>query len=145
MQKAPTIIKARLILYDQGRILLLKQTKPNGGNYTLVGGTVESEEYARQTLIRESEEEAGIILHQNDLSLVHVMHKVGKNQQRIGLYFKASKWQGELRAKETEKFKAARWFDLDELPKNLTESVQIVLRSYKKGIFYSELHRGVKL
>ena len=48
----PTVIKARVILYDQGRILLLKQTTPNGGNYTLVGGTVEAEEYAREALIR---------------------------------------------------------------------------------------------
>lgn len=139
MAKAPTIIKARLILYDQGRILLLKQTKPNGGNYSLVGGTVESTEYARDALVRESLEEAGVILNPKDLTLVHVMHKVGKKEQRVGLYFKASKWEGELRALEKEKFKAARWFDLDDLPKNLTETVRIVLRSYRKGIVYSEL------
>lgn len=139
MAKTPTIIKARLILYDQGRILLLKQTKPNGGNYTLVGGTVESEEFARMALIRESKEEAGIIIYENDLTLVHVMHKVGRKNQRIGLYFKAIKWEGKLRALEKDKFKAAKWFDLDELPKNLTETARIVLRSYKKGIMYSEL------
>ena len=56
-----TVVKARVILYDQGRILLLKQTKPNGGNYTLVGGTVEQEEFAVEALIRESKEEAGIM------------------------------------------------------------------------------------
>lgn len=142
MSKAPTTIKARLILYDQGRILLLKQTKPNGGNYTLVGGTVESGEFARQALMRESKEEAGIILQENDLTLVHVMHKRAKHQQRIGLYFKASIWAGELRALEKEKFKKTRWFDLDELPKNLTETARTVLRSYRKGISYSEQLKG---
>ena len=141
MPKTSTIIKTRLILYDQGRILLLKQTKLNGGNYTLVGGSVESEEFARLALIRESKEEAGIILFEKDLTLVHVMHKVGKKQRRIGLYFKASKWEGKLRALEKDKFKAARWFDLDELPKNLTQTARIVLHSYRKGILYSELSK----
>ncbi|PSR14123.1 MAG: NUDIX hydrolase [Bacteroidetes bacterium] len=133
-----TVIKARVILYDQGRILLLKQTKPNGGNYTLVGGTVEAEEYAREALIRESQEEAGIVLKAEDLNLVHVMHKRLVNGHRIGLYFKASRWEGKLRALEKEKFKDAHWFDLDELPKNLTGTVKKVLRCYRRGIFYSE-------
>ena len=134
----PTVIKARVILYDQGRILLLKQTTPNWGNYTLVGGTVEAEEYAREALIRESQEEAGIVLRAEDLNLVHVMHKRLVNGHRIGLYFKASRWEGQLRAREKEKFKDARWFDLDKLPRNLTGTVKKVLRCYRRGIFYSE-------
>jgi ADP-ribose pyrophosphatase YjhB (NUDIX family) len=141
MPKKETVIKARLILYDHGRILLLKQTKPNGGNYTLVGGTVEAEEFAREALIRESREEAGIELQAKDMTLVHVMHKQLKKEHRIGLYFRASKWEGDLRSREKDKFKTVRWFDLDKLPKNLTETVRQVLHSYRKGIFYSERDR----
>lgn len=133
------VIKARVILYDHGRILLLKQTKPNGGNYTLVGGTVEAEEFAQAALIRESREEAGIRLEKKDLTLVHVMHKRSKYEHRIGLYFKASRWEGKLRAREKEKFKAAHWFDLDQLPENTTATAQQVLRCYRRGIFYSEI------
>lgn len=138
MSKPVTVIKARLILYDHGRILLLKQTKPNGGNYTLVGGTVEAEEFAQDALIRESREEAGIELQAKDMTLVHVMHKRLKNEHRIGLYFRASKWEGKLRSREKEKFKTVRWFDLDKLPTNLTDTVREVLRSYRRGVFYSE-------
>lgn len=141
MPTTKTIIKARVILYDHGRILLLQQTKPNGGNYTLVGGTVEHDEFAEQALIRESKEEAGIVLEKKDLTLVHVMHKRSKGEHRIGLYFKASHWEGKLRAREKEKFKAAHWFDLDKLPNNMTPTVQQVLRSYRKGIFYSEMSK----
>ena len=88
-------LKVRLILYHKGKILLLKQTKPNGGNYSLVGGNIESSEFARQTLIRESYEEAGIILQESDLQLVHVLHKTTKKKKahRIVLYFKAYKWE----------------------------------------------------
>lgn len=132
-------IKARLILYHKGKILLLRQTKPNGGNYTLVGGTVESFETARESLIRESFEEAGIRLKAADLRLVHVLHKHKKKQTRIVLYFKAYRWEGELKARETKKFKETEWFALDQLPANLTSTVQHVLDEYRKGILYSEM------
>lgn len=132
-------LKARLILYYKGKILLLKQTKPNGGNYTLVGGNVERYEYARQSLIRESYEEAGILLKEKELKLVHVLHKNKGGSHRVVLYFKAYKWEGELKARETHKFKEAEWFDLDRLPKNLTETISHVLDEYRKGNFYSEM------
>lgn len=132
-------IKARAILYDHGRIMLLKQTKPKGGNYTLVGGTVERTEFARAALIRECLEEAGVHLDPKDLTLVHVLHQKNTTKERITLYFKASRWEGKLRARETDKFKAARWFDLGDLPKNLTPKVRQVLRMYRKGIAYSEM------
>jgi 8-oxo-dGTP diphosphatase len=131
-------LKARLILYYKGKILLLKQTRPNGGNYSLVGGTVEPGETARQSLIRESFEEAGIILQEKDLRLVHVLHKAKKGQQRVILYFKAYRWEGKLKARETHKFHEAEWFDLDHLPKNLTQTVRKILEEYRHGNFYSE-------
>jgi len=65
-----TKYKVRLILYDRGKILLLKQRRGNGGNYTLVGGTVEQHEFARESLIRETLEESNITIEPKDLSLV---------------------------------------------------------------------------
>ncbi len=131
-------LKARLILYHRGKILLLKQTKPNGGNYTLVGGTVESREFARQSLVREAFEEAGVRLRERDLELVHVLHKTIGDDHRLVLYFKAYKWGGELQARETHKFKEVEWFYLDGLPKNLTSTVRHVLQQYRQGNLYSE-------
>jgi 8-oxo-dGTP diphosphatase len=134
-------LKARLILYDRGKILLLKQTKPNGGNYTLVGGTVDKHETARQGVIRESFEEAGLIINKKDLKLVHVLQKIQGDEQRLTLYFKAYKWEGTLESKERKKFKKVEWFDLDELPPNMTATVKHVLTAYRHGILYSELEQ----
>ena len=131
-------LKVRLILYYKGQILLLRQTKPNGGNYTLVGGNIEQEEFAKESLIREAMEEAGIQLRVRDLQLVHVLHKKRNGEQRITLYFKAYRWEGKLKARETHKFKEAEWFHLDELPRNLTETVRHVLEEYRNGHLYSE-------
>ncbi len=139
MDRNKISIKARLILYNKGKILLLKQTKPNGGNYSLVGGTIEFEEYAKEALIRESFEEAGIILKAKDLTLVHVLQKNKKNEQRIILYFKAKKWNGDIKTREPHKFIDAIWFHLDNLPDNITPTVQQALRKYRKGIMYSTI------
>jgi ADP-ribose pyrophosphatase YjhB (NUDIX family) len=134
-----TNLKVRLILYNKGNILLLRQKKSLGGNYTLVGGNIEATEYALEALIRESEEEAGIKLQPEDLQLVHVLHKRTKNKgHRITLYFKATKWNGEIKTGEPNKFKDVVWFSLDNLPANLSETVRHVLQEYRDGVMYSE-------
>ncbi|MCI5081351.1 MAG: NUDIX domain-containing protein [Saprospiraceae bacterium] len=138
MAEPAIILKSRLILYHFGQILLLKQTKPNGGNFTLVGGTIEGHEFARESLVREALEEAAIKIRESDLELVHVLHKRSRFEHRVVFYFITNKWDGNIKALETHKFKAAKWFPIDKLPKNLTGTVQHVLEEYKKGNLYSE-------
>lgn len=131
--------KVRLILYDRGNILLLRQKKSFGGNYTLVGGGIELKEYALEALIRESKEEAGLVLKPEDLQLVHVLHKrTNSNGHRLTLYFKATKWAGKIITGEPNKFKGVDWFSLENLPSNLSETVKHVLQEYRDGNMYSE-------
>ncbi len=132
-------LKVRLILYNKGSILLLRQKRNQGGNYTLVGGTIEYTEFAQQALIREAAEEAGVVLKEQDLQLVHVLHKrTRSNGHRITLYFKATQWEGTLKTGEPNKFKGVAWFSLDNLPANLSETVRHVLQAYRDGRMYSE-------
>ena len=134
-----TNLKVRLILYDKGNILLLRQKKNLGGNFTLVGGTIENTEYALDALIRESKEEAGLLLKAEDLQLVHVLHKrTNNNGHRITLYFKATTWAGKIITGEPNKFKGVEWYSLDKLPSNLSETVSHVLKEYREGRMYSE-------
>jgi 8-oxo-dGTP diphosphatase len=141
MAKFPVSLKARLILIADEKVLLLKQTKPNGGNYTLVGGTIEQSEFAKACIIRESKEEAGIILSKNNLDLVHVLHKRSKSEHRIVLYFKATIFSGAPRSLEPDKFKGVSWFSMNELPDKLTNTVRQILKAYRTNEFYSELEK----
>lgn len=138
MAKSKVYIKVRLILYNKGNILLLRQKKSYGGNFTLVGGTVENMEYARKALIREAKEEAGLIIKKEHLQLVHVLHKKTGKGQRLTLYFKAKKWSGTLKTGEPDKFLGVAWASLHSLPANLTETVRHVLQKYREGKMYSE-------
>ncbi len=139
MAKTKILLKARLIVEDQGQILLLKQTTKNGGNYTLVGGTVEDYEFARKALIRESFEESGIVIQARDLQLVHTLHKKKDEKTRIVLYFKATNWTGNIRSGEPKKFKKVAWFPIDDLPKGMSATVRHALKHYRRGSRYSEM------
>ncbi len=138
MNPAKIILKVRLILEDKGEILMLKQTSKNGGKYTLVGGTVEKGEFAIEALIRESKEETGITLQKRNLKLVHTLHKKRVKDTRIILYFRATKWKGDIEARETDKFKKVSWFPKNELPKNTSATVRHVLGRMADGKVYSE-------
>ncbi len=144
MAKKKLTFKTRLILYHKGKILLLKQTTPNGGKYTFVGGTVSNEEFSRGALVREAFEEAGILLKKEDLTLAHVLHKREETEQRVVFYFKSAVWGGELRSREPNKFQGVDWFPLNDLPKNLTGTIKHVLKMYRKGIIYSEMMKTKK-
>lgn len=141
MAKTKNIFKVRLLLFSQGRILLLHQTKKNGGNLSLVGGTVDEGEHAKRSLVRESIEEAGIILKEEDLKLKHVLHKLTDKEHRMTLYFQADIYDGFPHTREPEKFKQAAWFNLDKLPAKLTETVRHVLKEVQKGNIYSEFRK----
>jgi ADP-ribose pyrophosphatase YjhB (NUDIX family) len=139
MAKRKILLKARLIVEEQGKILLLQQKKESGGKYTLIGGTVEDYEFAKKALIRETLEESGLIVSKEDLHLVHTLHKKKNVATRIVLYFRASKWEGELKNGEPKKFKDIDWAPIDKLPKKMSATVQHVLKHYRRGSRYSEM------
>lgn len=135
------VIKARLILQQNDKILLLAQTSENGGKFTLPGGTVEDKEFAKETLIRECKEELGIQLDGTDLALIHVLHKKKEHENRITIYFAAQDYKGTLHAKETEKFRGITWASIERLPTKTSATVKHVLHKVKLGESYSEFSK----
>jgi 8-oxo-dGTP diphosphatase len=134
------IFAVRLILEDKGKLLFLRQTKRNGGRYTLIGGNVEEHEFAREALAREAKEEASVHVNPDDLVLVHTLHrhKLQKNETLLVLYFKAMRFSGEPESMETKKFKDVAWFSPDELPEEVSKPTRHVLQCIKDGEIYSE-------
>lgn len=121
--------------------MLIKQTKPNGGKFTFVGGRIEKEEFAKASLVRETNEEAGIKIEAKDLQLAHVLHKKDAQNMRIILYFKTEVWEGDPISLEPQKFKKVKWQKLDNLPKTLSRTARHVIKMYRNGHMYSELER----
>ena len=54
------------------------------------------------------------------------------------MYFKASKWEGQIESREPKKFKKVKWLPLAQLPKNTSPTVAHVIKQYQMGNPYSE-------
>ncbi len=133
-----TILTARLLLEYREHTLYLSQTKSNGESFTLPGGKIEGEEYAKEALIREAFEEAGIILSKKSLHLAHVVYKKLHSTTEIIFFFRAAVWKGELKVNEPDKFKDTVWLPNDEPPKRLPAVIKSAMDKIAKGKIFSQ-------
>jgi len=129
-----------LFLIENNKILLQRRfnTGYEDGKYSLVAGHVDKGETFTEAVIREVKEEAGITLQADDLSVVHVMNRNIKDNERIDVFFVAKKWTGDIENKEPNKCDDLSWFDLDDMPDNIIPYIKKVINYIKNKIVYSE-------
>lgn len=133
------IVDVHLFLIRGNRILLLlrENTGYEDGKYHVPAGHMDGQEPITKALARESKEEIGINIGIKNIKLAHVMHSVDNNE-RMALFFEVKKWSGKIRNMEPEKHGEVRWFELDNLPKNMVSYAKHAIRCYKKEQFLSE-------
>ena len=134
-------IAAYLVLEKDDQILFHKR-KNSGymdGYYSLVAGHLDGAETAKQAIIREANEETGIVLRQEDLQVVHVSHRFNPHREYIDIYLTASKWEGEITNMEPHKCDGLDWFPKDDLPENIVPEVKAVLEQISQNNFYSDI------
>ena len=132
------LLTARLFLHYREHTLYLMQTKGNGGGYTLPGGKIEGEEFAKEALIREAFEEIGISLTKKSLKLVHVMYKRLHSTTEIIFFFNATKWKNDLEVKELDKFSKYVWLPDDEPPQRLPAVIKAAMTCIADSKTYSQ-------
>lgn len=120
-ERYTTKLTVGLILIKEDKILLIKRKNTGymDGMYAFVAGHVEKGESLKQAMIRESCEEAGIILEEKDLEFVCAIRDGKRNDEYINCYFKAEKYSGNLRIAEEEKCEEIVWTRLDNIPQNI--------------------------
>ena len=129
-----------LVLIRDNKILLQRRfnTGYEDGKYSFVAGHVDKGETFTEAIIREVKEEAGITLQMKDLSVVHVMNRNIKDNERIDVFFVAEKWTGNPENKEPNKCDDLSWFDLDNTPENIIPYIKEAINYIKNKIIYSE-------
>lgn len=130
---------AHLLLMKDGKILLSRRvnTGYEDGKYSVVAGHIDENETARQAMIREAKEEAGINIDIDDLDIAHMMHR-NEGDHRIDFFFTAKKWFPEPNIMEPDKCDDLRWFDLDKLPDNTIPYIKKAIDSFLDKKLYSE-------
>jgi len=135
-----------LLLIKNEKILLLlrKNTGFEDGNYGLVSGHLEPNETIMQAMVRETKEEAGIDINLNDLELLHVLNRQELDNERIDFFFSATNWNGDITNNEPHKCDGLEWFDLDNLPNNIIDYINQVLKDIKnKKIYRETIKKGI--
>ena len=139
MPRFMLIPEVHLLLVDGGRVLLLQRfnTGYADGQYSVVAGHADGGETLREAMCREAAEEAGLVLRPDDLDLAHVIHR-RSDGERLSVFFRARRWQGEPVNREPHKCSHLGWFRLDALPQPMVPYVQHGMVQALAGVPYSE-------
>lgn len=138
------LIPAVYIILRRGNEVLLSQRMNTGyqdGKYSLIAGHLDGDELATQGMIREAREEAGIILHPEQIKFAHVAHRLSRGntgQERLDLFFEAWEWEGEPSNMEPEKCGELKWVPIENLPNDTLPLIKLVIGSVLKGNAFSE-------
>ena len=89
-----------------------KKNHPTWHGWNFPGGHVEHGEYVTPSVIREMEEETGLLIHNPKLCGIKEFHKAKDGKRYIVFLYTATEYKGELKASgEGEVF----WYPLSEL------------------------------
>ena len=126
-------VAVHLFLLKEDKILLLRRYNTGfmDGKYSVVAGHVDSGETYVEAMKRVAKEEAGIVIADDDIRPVQVMHR-NSDTERIDYFFVAKKWDGEIRNMEPNKCDELSWFPLNDLPLNMIPYVRHAFEMYQK-------------
>lgn len=139
-QQQKRLLVAGAFIIKDNKVLLALRENSSGDNgfYGLIGGKVEIGEPIHVALIREIEEEVGLLVHPQDMHMAHVIsfrHVDGFDI--VSCDFIVTNWGGNPINKEIRKHAHIAWFDLDNLPSNILPRHKEAFELYKKGVYYS--------
>ncbi|MEU9182614.1 NUDIX domain-containing protein [Streptomyces sp. NPDC048550] len=139
------VIGVHLYLQREDGKILLGLRHPDsafaGRTWHFLAGHLETEA-AVAGLIREAEEEAGLVIAPEDLELVHTVHMLdegGDDQPRLGLVFQARKWSGTPVVREPNRCLEWGWHDPARLPEPIVAYTRAATEAIGQGRAYTEL------
>lgn len=133
MERFKLVVAVHLILIENGKILLLRRynTGYEDGNYSVVAGHIDGNESVIHAMKREAFEEAGITIKEENLDIVHVMHRKTPERESIDYFLTCKSYEGEVRIMEQDKCDELAFYELNHLPSNVIPYV-------RKGIEYDQ-------
>lgn len=124
---------------DEEEILLEKRSTKKGGRYGFISGHIEKEESINEGIIRETKEELGMDIKENDLKL---FYKTKQQNKSYHFYFIKKDINPKTLILQKEEVEDAKWYKIseikdmikkDKLYENHIEAFDIVM-NYLKDI-----------
>lgn len=133
-RRVRAVVAVHLFLRQESQILLLRRynTGYEDGNYSVPAGHVERDEGIREAMHRETAEEIGIQMLDEDLVPIGVFYRKS-DSERVDFFFACSKWEGRVTNREIEKCDELWWCDADNLPHNMVPYVRNAIERFSQG------------
>lgn len=115
-----------VILYKNS--ILLQRSSFGHQDWSLPGGGIEKSETPKQAAVREVEEETGIKINEDELVILGNKYFIsGKRYPKVNLVFFKVSLSHQLNPKINRPLEVleARWFNLKNLPDNVSDTVLI--------------------
>lgn len=128
-----------LLLIKDNKVLLMKRCNTGymDGYYGVVSGHLEANESLKQAIVRESFEEVGIVLKEDDLKIACAIRR-GSNDNYFNWFLVAEKYEGTPFIKELDKCDDLIWCDINNLPENIIVNDERAIYNYLNGIYFDE-------
>ncbi|MDO5989772.1 NUDIX hydrolase [Flavivirga amylovorans] len=132
------ISKSRLLAFKKDKLLVLEKIG-HKKKYSLAGGIKKKKENDLKSLIRETYEEIGVELHNEDLTYFISRKRINKDNVEVNKhYFVTSLMIDEIKILEDHKFKSASWVNwydaLDYLDKDDRFVVELYFGQFNKKV-----------
>ncbi|MCK1797397.1 NUDIX domain-containing protein [Streptomyces sp. XM4193] len=136
-----TLLAAAVIVHDRAHDrLVLLQRGPNAkfarGSWDLPVGKCDPGESVAAAAVRELREETGLLVREEDLALVHVVHGAHGAESPNGyltVVFAADRWNGEPVNAEPAKHSRVCWVPFEEVPEDAVAPTFEAVRLYRAG------------
>jgi 8-oxo-dGTP pyrophosphatase MutT (NUDIX family) len=129
-------VGVHLILIRDEKVLLLQRANTGfaDGDWSVPGGRLDEGETLPHGAAREAMEELGIHIDLDDLTFVHLCHHADPDgQNRIGVFFTATRWTGEPINAEPDKCSKLQWFELSGgLPQNTVSYIRAGINTHQQ-------------
>lgn len=132
-----------LILKDNKVLMELRKNKFDAGMYSLVGGCMEDGETVKQAAVREIKEETNLEVLEKDVDVISVFHRITPkpdNWQSIEFVLLVKAFSGNPDLMENNVCGDLRWFELDNLPQNISLYAKQAIDNYINKERFSEIN-----
>jgi 8-oxo-dGTP pyrophosphatase MutT (NUDIX family) len=146
MERLKVPVAVHLLLFKDNQILLSRRinTGWKDGYYGVVSGHIDGNETMYQAMKREAFEEAGIVISEENLEIVQVMHRKKTDEERIDYFLICKSFDGTIHNAEPNKCDDLSFFNINNLPDNIVEYVKAGIENYISGIKFSQFGWDVK-
>ncbi|MEU6562649.1 NUDIX hydrolase [Nocardia nova] len=134
------IVDVHLVLIRDGKLLWSRRSNSGyaDGRLGLVSGHLEEGEDVVDAALREANEEIGIRLRRADLTCAHVVHhRNGSDTARVGFFFRADRWDGDIVNREPHKCSELVWREISDIPADAVPYPAAAVRQILAGASFS--------